>query len=89
MLRIDAPNSSVDALALSRVPRDVTILRVLAVHLVRSAHNTIRAHSIRVTRDSLWRIFLTRFRKLARDSPRERALLLWAAPTVGPPPLAL
>ena len=89
MLRIDAPHTPVDALALSRASRDVTILRVLAVHLVRSAHNTIRAHSIRVTRDSLWRIFLTRFRKLPRDSPRGRALLLRAAPAAGPPPLAL
>ena len=87
MLRIDAPHTPLDALALSRTSREVTILRVLAIHLVRSAHNTIRAHNIRVSRDSLWRIILTRFRKLARDSPRERALLLRAAPSAAPPVL--
>ena len=88
MLRIDPPGSALDALALSRATRDTTVARVLAVHLVRSAHNMIRAHSARVSRLSLWRIILTRFRKLARDSPRERALLLRAAPAASPPPLA-
>lgn len=79
---------ALDALAFSRATRDTTVARVIAVHVVRSAHNMIRSHSARVSRLSLWRIFLTRFRKLARDSSRERSLLLRLSLAARPPALA-
>jgi len=78
--------SPLDALALSLATRDITLQKVLDVHLVRFAHNRVRSSSHRVSRYFFWRIFLTRFRKLARDSPRERAILLRLAPAGSPPP---
>ena len=87
LLNLPVPDSAVDALALSGSSLDVSIRRALAVHLVRSAHNMLRASSRRASRLQLWQMFLVRFRKLARDSHRERAILLRVAPTASPPPL--
>ena len=87
LIGLPAPSTAADALALSRASQDVTVRRVLAIHLVRSAHNMVRSHGQQVSRQHLWRLFLVRFRKLARDSPHERAVLLSLAPAAFPPPV--
>ena len=85
MLRLPHPASAIDGLALSLATQDVIVRRVLAIHLVRSAHNMVRSHNHQPSRLQLWRLFLARFRKLARDSPKERAFLLAVAPSSSPP----
>ena len=84
---LEAPSTPAVALALSRATLDVTLRTAIGIHLVRSAHNMVRSNNHRPSRLFLWRIFLTRFRKLARDSPRERTILLALSPSGAPPPL--
>ena len=87
MMGLVTPASALEALALSRATLDVTIRKVIGIHLVRSAHHMVRSNNQHVSRHLLWRMFLTRFRKLARDYPKERAVLVALALAGAPPVL--
>ena len=80
LLSLAPPTSLAMAFCLGDCPRDEMRLRILAVHLSRAVHNSIRALSRRPSLANIWQLALQRFRKLARDSPRERALLLFVQP---------
>ena len=76
MLGVEPPGSLQEAFCFLDESRDGLHRRVLAIHISRSVHNSLRSRGVFGSRSSVWSLALQRFRKLARDSPRERALLV-------------
>ena len=89
MIGVEPPGSLQEAFCFLDASRDGLHRRALVVHLARSVHNSLRSRGIFGSRSSVWSLALQRFRKLARDSPRERALLVRLGPSASPPVLAV
>ena len=85
MLGVEPPGSLEAAFCLLDVSRDELHRRALCVHIARSVHNSLRSMGTFGTRPSIWALALQRFRKLARDSPQERAVLLRCHPPANAP----
>ena len=85
MLGVEPPVSLMEAFCFQDESRDGLHRRALCLHISRSVHNTLRSQGIFGTPSSIWALALQRFRKLARDSPQERALLVRLQPPANVP----
>ena len=80
MLGVEPPASLVIAFCFHDASLDELHQRALAVHIAKSVHNSLRAQGRFGTRSTIWAMALQRFRKLTRDSPLERNVLLRCRP---------